>query len=533
MKGKRIKRLFAMALAAGMLLTGCGNSGVEGPESSVEEGADGTVTENGEQELKELTVFIDFDWFWMDDFGGRPVDDAMMEQSGVKLNIIKATDSQQLPIMIASGDLPDIIYTSNFADLNNGDVCWEMGELLSTYTPDFNPPAEQIASAMNDEGKYYYLVNFWQNEDDWEDPHYLPGVGNSGFIYRQDILEELGNPSFETMDDLMNVLEMVKENYPDMVPIALGPEGSKYNIMINQSVVQSGVTDVVQQDDGSWKFMANTKEYQEGMQMLFEMAQKGYLDPNMFTLKYDQYIAEAQQGNIFMWLDDASNAALYNSALEASGVENASTLMKKGSFFENPAPSIDTASGWAGTFVTKNCKDPETAAKFLQWASTDEAGKLVGWGVEGLHYTEDENGYPVLTPEIAESWNKDYDATVKETGIGAWFFGTRGWYESVRTYDPDSNPELTEWLLAFKDTVKIRPECANLRPEAGTDIEATYVKLQELVSSYYPQLIFANDQDEFDKLYNELMSQIELQGGNEYEAWANEKWASIQESLGE
>ena len=528
MKRKALTKLLTAALTAGLVLSACGKA-PEGQTNAPSESTDSAKAETEAEEPVELTVFIDHDWFWMDSFGGRPVDDEITRLTGVKLNVIKAADAQQLPIMIAGGELPDIVYTSNFSDLNNADQCYEMGELLATYTPNFKPPMEQIGSAMDEEGNYYYLINFWQREKDWEDPHFLPGVGNSGFIYRQDILEELENPPFETMEDLMNVLEMVKEKYPDMVPIALGPEGRKYNIFINQSVVQPDVTDVVQQNDGSFKYVASTEAYKEGMQLLFDMAQKGYLNPNMFTLKYDQYIAEAQQGNVFMWMDDAANAALYNSALEASGVEGASTLMKKGSFFAEPEPAVDTAAGWCGTFVTKNCKNPEAAAKFLEWAGTEEAGKLVGWGMEGVHYTEDENGYPVLTPEIAESWNKDYDATVRETGIGAWFFGTGAWYESVRTYDPDSNKELTEWLLAFKDTMVIRPECAALKPEPGTDTAATFVKLQELVIGYYPRIIFAKDQTEFEKLYEELQSQIELQGGKEYDGWANQKWESIKE----
>lgn len=528
MKRKRMKRMFACVMAVGLLLSGCGNKAADSagttqaPEAGGEE--KGAVT--------ELTVFIDHDWFWMDSFGGRPVDDEITRLTGVKLNIIKATDAQQLPIMIAAGELPDIVYTSNFSDLSNPDQSYEMGELLAQYAPEFKPPMEQIGSAMDADGKYYYLINFWQRPEDWSDPHFLPGVGNSGFIYREDIMKELGNPKMDTLEELNDVLGMVKDKYPDMVPIAVGPEGRKYGIFINQSVVQPGVTEVVQQADGSWKYAASTESYKEGMQRLYEMAQKEYLNPNMFTLKYDQYIAEAQQGNVFMWMDDAANAALYNNALAAAGIENASTLMKKGSFFKNPEPAVDTAAGWCGTFVTKNCKNPEAAAKFLAWASTEEAGKLVGWGVEGEHYTEDENGYPVLTPAIAEAWNKDYDATVRDTGIGAWFFGTGAWYESVRTFDPDSNKELTEWLTAFKETMVIRPECATLKPEPGTDIAATQIKLQELVLGYYPQIIFAKNQDEFNKLYGELQSQIELQGGKEYEDWANAKWSEIKEKFG-
>lgn len=511
------------AMISSLLLSGCTSSASEA--SSVGSGETAA-------EPTELTVFIDYDWFWMDDFGGRPVDDEITRLSGVKLNIIKATDAQQLPVMIASGSLPDIVYSQNFSELSSDNVCYEMGELLATYTPDFKPPTEQIASAMNEDGKYYYLVNFWQNETDWEDPHFLPGVGNKGFIYRQDIYEAIGSPKMETLEDLENVLRLVHEKYPDMVPLALYSEGNKYDMFVNQSVLQPGTTDIVQQEDGSWKYFATTDAYHQGMQTLFNFAQEGLLQANMFTLKYDQYIAEAQQGNVFMWVDDASNAALYNSAFAAAGLEGASTQMLDGSFFDDPEPVIDTAAGWCGTFVTKNCKDPEAAAKFLQWCSTDEASKLVGWGIEGVHYNEDENGYPVLTPEIAESWNKDYDATVRETGIGCWFFGTRSWYESVRTYDPESNPELTEWLVAFKENMDVRPELATLRPESGSDAATAQVQLQTLVTSYYPQIIFAKDQSEFDSLYSELQSQIAAQGGVEYEEWANSKWASIQQQLG-
>lgn len=525
MRKKRIAMLSAILMSTSLLFTGCTGKAPEGAPP------EGSTAAAGTEDVVELSVFVDYDWFWMDSFGGRPVDDEITKQSGVKLNITKAADAQQLPIMIASGELPDIIYTSNFGELNNETQCYEMGELLSRYTPAFKPPMEQISSAMDENGKYYYLINFWQGPEDWKDPHFLPGVGNSGFIYRQDIVEALGNPPMDTMEDLMKVLEMVKEKYPDMVPIAVGPEGRKYETFVNQSVVQPGVTDMVQQQDGSWKYFATTDAYRDGLQMMNEMAQKGFLDPNMFTLKYDQYIAEAQQGNIFMWMDDASNAALYKSALEAAGVEGAATVMKKGSFFEKPEPAVDTAAGWTGVFVSKNCKNPESAAKFLEWASTDEAGKLVGWGVEGVHYTEDADGYPVLTPEIAEAWNKDYDATVRETGIGAWFFGTRAWYESVRTYDPESNKELTEWLTAFKDTMIIRPECAALKPEPGTDTASTQVKLRELVLGYYPQIIFAKNQDEFNKLYEELQSQIDLQGGGDYDTWAGQKWEQIQKNI--
>lgn len=530
-KKQSVSLILVVTIVLAIVLGGCGsNPGGESAATATASGSNTQAVSSGTDSNSvvtpiELSLFVNMSWFWMDSWGGRPVDDEITKETGVSFNVTKATDEQQLPILIASNDLPDLVYTDSlFKELSNDNISYEIGDLINKYAPDFKPPIEQVGPALTSDNKYYYLVNFWKTQKDWEDPHFLPSVGEPGYNYRTDIMQELGNPPLKTTDDLVNVLTKVHEKYPKMVPLALGPEGDHYELLINQSKVASGLAS---QPDGSWKFYGSTKEYKDGMKFMNQLAQKGLLKPEMFTLKYDQYVAEAQAGNVFMWKDDASNISLYNETFKKNGSNATTAMMQTNLFGDKQAPTIDPSSGWAGTFITKKCKDPERAIKFMQWASSDAAGKLVGWGLPEKQYTEDAQGYPVLTADTAASWAKDYDATVEQTGVGAWYFGTKAWFESVRSYDPNSNKALTDFLLERKNNIVVRPETAKLVPEPNSEEATISANLENLVKTMYARIIFAKNDAEFEKAYNELQSQLDNNGRAKYEAWAATKWAEI------
>ena len=55
------------------------------------------------------------------------------------------------------------------------------------------------------------------------------------------------------------------------------------------------------------------------------------------------------------------------------------------------------AVGW-GIGITKSCKDPVRAVKFLDWICSDEGQILLNWGIEGVNYYYDENGKPLHFP---------------------------------------------------------------------------------------------------------------------------------------
>jgi putative aldouronate transport system substrate-binding protein len=475
-----------------------------------------------------LSILVNMDWFFYDTWGGRAVDDLITEKTGIRLDITRAADDQLLPVLMASGELPDLIYTdSRVQELSDDAVCYELGALLAQYAPNMSLPKEQIGIAMNDQGKYYYLPNFWKTRKDYDDPHFLPSIGSTSLAYRKDILDETGLALPSSPAELETLLKKVKQLHPEIVPLALGREGMFYHFLINQFMLWGYGNYNLAEENGEWAYFAGTKAYREGMRFMNRLAQQGLLSPEMFSLKYEQYVQETQSGNVFMWIDDASNFALVSQAFESQNKGARAAFMTGSIYPSTPYPYIDPSAGWAGTFIAKSCKNVEAAVKLLEWMSTGEAGKIVGWGIEGKHYNLDGEGYPVYIPEIAQSWKEDYDATVRNTGIGAWFLGTNAWYESVRLYAPDDNPETTQYLLYVKKNQPMRPECASLYAAPNTDEAAIFAALNYTEANYYSRVIFSRNDAEFERMAAEMSAQLENQGLSKYNQWIRNKWQTV------
>ena len=68
--------------------------------------------------------------------------------------------------------------------------------------------------------------------------------------------------------------------------------------------------------------------------------------------------------------------------------------------------------------ITKKCRYPERIAKLLDFLSTDEGKDLIGWGIEGVHYSR-VNGKKVVTDEFIKGlYEKARSGIIKEfTGI--------------------------------------------------------------------------------------------------------------------
>ena len=159
-----------------------------------------------------LTCFIDHNWFWTDEWTGI-IPETITEKTGVRLEVTRAVDDQQLGIMIASTDLPDLVYTAaNLDRLSTPEACYSYNELIEQYGLEWQPDPTLITNARSfssDDSYYTLLQNFSTQEEVNASPSSLM-VASLG--YRADILEALGNPSMATMDEFMNGLGMVRSS---------------------------------------------------------------------------------------------------------------------------------------------------------------------------------------------------------------------------------------------------------------------------------------------------------------------------------
>jgi len=109
-----------------------------------------------------LSAFIDMSWYVVDTWGKDDISPIITEKTGVTLDITKATtgDSSQLEVMIASNQLPDLVYVENsimFDRLANSQYSLAFDELMKEYCPEFLQLLDpvEIANNTEEDGHFY------------------------------------------------------------------------------------------------------------------------------------------------------------------------------------------------------------------------------------------------------------------------------------------------------------------------------------------------------------------------------------------
>jgi len=221
----RLALLMAILLLAGGVLTACSKSTNGGNASnsiesasasqpaseSAEASGDGTPTGACTKPV-ELSMFVDATWYPFQDWTGE-IPELITKATCVKPKVTVATDDKQLALMVASGDLPDLVVSFNFKLMSDGKLSLPYNEIFPKYAPDVTfDPVKILVNTVND-GNYYAIRNDFSSEAEWKANPYAHMM-TPGLAMRKDILEELGNPAMKSLQDLDNVFAEVKKRHP-------------------------------------------------------------------------------------------------------------------------------------------------------------------------------------------------------------------------------------------------------------------------------------------------------------------------------
>ena len=139
------------------------------------------------------------------------------DQLGVEIQYVYMTP-EAYAAGLASGDLPDIIATSNNLStiLENG-VALNAEPYLEEYVPNFLQGEARLAydvfkkllNENEDDGFYFFPQKIGYNG-----VGYSNSPGNRGYVIRWDYYKELGYPPINNKDDYLNVLLQMHANHP-------------------------------------------------------------------------------------------------------------------------------------------------------------------------------------------------------------------------------------------------------------------------------------------------------------------------------
>lgn len=462
----------------------------------------------------------------------------------------------KIALMAASGDVPDLIFAKgNLSKLVDAGYIVDMTELIDKHAPNikkiFSENMNRLKYSNEDPAIYSIPTNVGV------DQQYFDAGG--GFEIQQRVLKELGYPKVRTVQDFENVLKQYVEKNPTTdgqptIPLTLNADDWRIMITVtNPAFIATGAP-----DDGEYyvdpqtyeaKLHYKRPEEKEYFRWLNHMYNEGLLDKDTFVQKDDQYKAKIASGRVLGLIDQEWGYMDAENALKSAGKDEYTyahfpvTLSEEYKDHSFQSAGVD---GY-GISITTACKDPVRAIKFIDWLSSDEGQVLVNWGIEGKHYTVDENGKRVIPEEITDRRVNDTTNFTKQTGLGNpdglyKIFGAR-YGDGVK--DPSGNyyttnfPEqiVENYTKAEKETLKaynattwkdLFPQeddfpakewgaLYNMPVPTDGDYQVIFQKTQDIVRKRIPEAILAKEAD-FDKVYDAFLAELDKAGAQKMEA---------------
>lgn len=429
MKKQNVKRALAgtMALLTAMSVTGCKNKETAG---------DGKETITWYTELSAGGN----DKMW----DTAEVLKKVVEKTGIRPKVTVPTDggSTKLNLMIATGDMPDLITfnstnSSSMEDLIAQKGLYSMKEIDEKYEKGLLKEIPEVMRTQvkdRNDGELYGLPGMF-NDGKSSKPN-----GTQSFNVRADIYEALGSPDMSTPDKFIDALKLFQEKYPMIdgkktIPLDMNMQCWSLYIMERAFGI---VNDNYVDDKGNVKVKWRDPKYREVVKYMARLNREGLLDKDMFVKQSNQIEEDRATGITFCIMSSFDQLWDVSSVLKRTDKNAYYKVVEPMRAVEDPIFSpIVPYSYWTMTGVPTQAKKPDVASKFLRYMWNKEGNMLMNVGVEGKHYTIDDEGYIVRPEEVLKEQSDNSDKFMKETGIGSFRFLSRSFYKSRTSEAPD------------------------------------------------------------------------------------------------
>lgn len=308
--------------------------------------------------------------------------------------------AQEFNLLIASGDLPDII---GYYMANNGKDGMSGGpekaiqdgwlqpvnDYIETYAPEYNEflnKNPQAAKNVKTDSGQIYMVPYYASDDD----NTTSGIG-AGYLFRKDWLDDLGLSLPETIGEWETALRAFKEKKGAEAPLSL-----QY---INVDRGLAGAFDVHlnwYHEGDTVKYGYAQPQYKEFLATMNRWYNEGLLDKNYATVDSKTVAANMLNGKsgatmewtgtIPKWLPAGKEIdPNFDLAFVPFPVMNKGDEVK----FGHKDPKV-YFGGWG---ITQTSNKKELAMKVLNYGYTDEGREYLAYGEEGDTYTIKDGKY--------------------------------------------------------------------------------------------------------------------------------------------
>lgn len=560
---KRAKRLLAMLLVCATILAmaGCAKFG-NGPDDPQTGSNDG---QGNDEELVELTVFGHM--LSVDKIGIQtdPVAKKIEEDLGIKLNIIDnntndADEANKIAAYMASNDMPDIFYVPNMDVLKTAIEANQAIKLNDLWTKENCPnmtggnPDAQIRQDFFADNYFNgdrYGVQMWGGTGGASFP-------TVGFYVPWDIYKKAGYPKADNLDDMVDVIAKLAELYPQTesgqktygvggwFAEGLGWGDWMVSLMQNAFGYQTDSNFVYTFDMGTNDLLDKPAildaegPWWQTVEFMYKLNQRGLIDPDSVTQKYDQWQEKAYSGRYLM----VGPGWEANPIKEKTGMAYVALKPFKGS---------NMVMDWSGELtgytyaISSTCKHPEKALQLLDYLWSPEGSRLTHSGIEGeswemvdgkaeftQKYLDDRatmqaselnekyavykygmfTGYAlnVVSPADKNYFDLTMSPRYESKNLSDAEKDALAYYGVESMGDIYRNPDVKNYVFRW-------PEYAKMMPTPPEDIKKNGTDLGNYVYREYLNCVYAKDDADFEAAKQKIMAEAAEYNVEETFAW--------------
>jgi putative aldouronate transport system substrate-binding protein len=535
------KTWFAGSLAAvltlGMLLAGCGNS-TDKPSDGKE-----AASPASDKDKPLSFTYYTFDDDWQPPAWGETVTTKwIQENKNVSIDYVPTNGNakQKFNAMFASGELPDVMNLSAGPEL---DRMISEGQLvaLDPYLdkyPNLKKAAGDKVININraSDGKLY-LVPSW----------YVPGDhlnGNGGYAVNRKIYKELGSPKLDMLTDLENYLRLVKEKYPNVIPLEVGnPSAIKMMYSaFKENTPPYFVSRMFYPDGNILKPITEDPSFKDFMLFASKLFRDKLMTQDVFTQKSDQMIEKLSQGKVAVALETnlSGRARVPNSKLKAQdpdgGYDFIWPVRKDGLDKNKIFVNYTGREGGDKIVITKKAKDPERLFAFLDWAASDEGQAVLFFGPPGFLWDKkDESGFPIPNDKYKTMDKAELDKLHIADNMMA---GNATWVDMAKVARENLLPEnerdyQTKQQVNFAwKTSMDTTAFANTNPQGDSDEGIALQAVKDIFDQAFSKMIYAKSDDEVISVLNKANDDMKKAGFPKVLDFVQKKWQDNLKKIG-
>ena len=486
----------------------------------------------------------------------------LKEKFNVKINLINDSDGV-FATRMESGNLGDIVIlanTENYKEAAGKDMLldWNEDDLLSDYGPyiaaNMQSALEKNAQISGDDTVYGFGYDVGSSATDLTSFTY-------NWSTRWDLYKELGYPEVTDLDSFADLLiEMQKicptdENGKKTYAVSLFSDWDGVMAMFPKAIVSSyyGYDEF---GIGFWDpekqvyvpAAAKDSPYVEALHFYNKLYQNGALDPDSETQGYDGCSEDYRNGTSFFTPFNYLGSDMYNSVERVAAGTAMYPVVPTQARTVNYGQNIYGGSEriWC---IGADTEYPELCMAIINWLSTPE-GKLDDlYGPKDVCWYYDEDGHTCFT-ELGRACvtdgntvlTGDYSGTFKD---GQDQMNNTTWARDAK--NPDSNGDDYNWSHWPSNQATVGGEIEqDWRDKTGADnideymgttnymvtpgsmysatpksdeLTVTWNQVGDCVKTYSWKAIFANSDDEFNAIIDEMVAKAESYGLAECNAY--------------